>query len=50
MLEFGVGQELTDPRLSLKLRPPVCVAEVVLVSPLDSNGYALHDTIEGVCH
>ena len=50
LLEYGVGQELTDSRLSLKSRPPVCVAEVVLVSPLASNGYALHHTIEGSCH
>jgi hypothetical protein len=43
MLEYEVRQKLTDSRLSQKLRPPVCVAEVVLVSPLDLNGYALHN-------
>jgi hypothetical protein len=39
-MDCVMGLVLTDSRLFLKSRPLVYVAEVVLVSPLDSNGYA----------
>jgi hypothetical protein len=46
-IDCVMGLVLTDSRLFLKSRPLVYGAEVVLVSPLDSNGYARYQTIGG---